>query len=75
MDNAQKQRKVFFIKNRTMYNVQKQRKVFLDKTGRWIMSRNIIFVLMYHCHKLLDLIYNGVFHTVDYRFTERLLCG
>jgi hypothetical protein len=21
------------------------------------MSRNIIFVLMYHCHKLLDLIY------------------
>jgi hypothetical protein len=27
--------------------------VFLEKkTGRWIMSRNIIFVLMYHRHKL-----------------------
>jgi hypothetical protein len=28
------------------------------KTGRWIMSRNIIFVLMYHCHKFSDLIYD-----------------
>jgi hypothetical protein len=25
------------------------------RTGRWIMSRNIIFILMYHRHKLLDL--------------------
>jgi hypothetical protein len=30
--------------------------VFLDKTGQWIMSRNIIFLLLYHRHKLLDLI-------------------
>jgi hypothetical protein len=30
------------------------------QTGRWIMSRNIIFVLMYHRHKLLDLNYNSL---------------
>jgi hypothetical protein len=30
--------------------------VFKIKIGRWIMPRNIIFVLMYHRHKLLDLI-------------------
>jgi hypothetical protein len=29
----------------------------LIKTRWWIMSKNIIFVLMYHCHKLLDLIH------------------
>jgi hypothetical protein len=23
------------------------------------MSKNVIFILMYHCHKLLDLIYSG----------------
>jgi hypothetical protein len=28
----------------------------LQYTGRWIMSKNVIFVLMYHLHKLLDLI-------------------
>jgi hypothetical protein len=27
------------------------------KTGWWIMSRNIMFVLMYHRHRLLDFIY------------------
>jgi hypothetical protein len=26
------------------------------------MSRNIIFVLMYHCHKLLDLIFSVGFY-------------
>jgi hypothetical protein len=25
------------------------------KIHQWIMSENIIFVLMYYCHKLLDL--------------------
>jgi hypothetical protein len=29
---------------------------FWLKTRRWIMSKNIILVLMYHHHKLLDLI-------------------
>jgi hypothetical protein len=29
---------------------------FQIKTRGWIMSKNIIFVLMYHRHKLLDLI-------------------
>jgi hypothetical protein len=28
---------------------------FKTETRRWIMSKNIIFVLIYHCHKLLDL--------------------
>jgi hypothetical protein len=27
--------------------------VLNKKTGRWIMSRNIIFALMYHRHKLV----------------------
>jgi hypothetical protein len=34
---------------------------FEMKTGRWIMSRNIIFVLMYHRHKLLDFINENLF--------------
>jgi hypothetical protein len=29
------------------------------RTRRWIMSRNIILVLMYHRHKLLDLMEKG----------------
>jgi hypothetical protein len=29
--------------------------VFYTKTGRWIMSENIIFVLVYYSHKFLDL--------------------
>jgi hypothetical protein len=41
------------------------RTVFLIKTGRWIMSRNIILVLMYHRHKLLDLVYNFWFSRVQ----------
>jgi hypothetical protein len=31
---------------------------FQIKTRLWIMSQNIIFVLMYHRHKLVDLIVN-----------------
>jgi hypothetical protein len=27
----------------------------LNKTGHWIICRNMMFVLMYHRHKLLDL--------------------
>jgi hypothetical protein len=30
------------------------------KAGGWLMSRNILFVLMYHRHKLLDLINEGI---------------
>jgi hypothetical protein len=33
-----------------------KRVLFLIKTGRWIMSRNKITVLMHHRHKLLDFI-------------------
>jgi hypothetical protein len=38
-------------------------------TGWWIMSRNIIFVLMYHRHRLLDIIYKMAFGTqLQYKF-------
>jgi hypothetical protein len=33
---------------------------FKIKTGRWIVSRNIIFVLMYHRHELLDRICSSI---------------
>jgi hypothetical protein len=38
------------------------RTVFQIKTGRWIMSKTIIFVSMYHHHKLLDLVFNNFKH-------------
>jgi hypothetical protein len=40
--------------------IDKSRAVFYTKKGRWIMSRNVIFVLMYHRHKLLGLIMDSV---------------
>jgi hypothetical protein len=36
----------------------KTRQCFRKKTGWWIVSRNITFILIYHRHKLLHLNYN-----------------
>jgi hypothetical protein len=36
--------------------IQSRKLCVLNKTGRWIMSRNTIMVFMYHLHTLLDLI-------------------
>jgi hypothetical protein len=45
-------------------------------TGRWIMSRNTIIMLIYHRHRLLDPIYlnavSGILYYI-YRFGERYL--
>jgi hypothetical protein len=41
----------FYLKPETKSG---QGNVVLIKARRWIMSKNIIFVLMYHRHKLLD---------------------
>lgn len=34
---------------------------FYIKTGQWMMSKNIVFVLLYHCCKLLELTYVSMF--------------
>jgi hypothetical protein len=47
---------LFKAMNSTWYRCPEIRTSSIDWTGRWIMSRNIIFLLMYHYHKLLDLI-------------------
>jgi hypothetical protein len=56
----------FYLKTETESSLRnagflKNRRIFFDKdkinTGRWIMSNNKIFLLMYHSHKLSDLIY------------------
>jgi hypothetical protein len=39
------------------------------------MSRNIIFVLMYHCHKLLDLIYVNRHNEVGKNAIGRKKCS
>jgi hypothetical protein len=41
------------LRNAVLWKIN--RTVFFIKTRRWIMSRNVIFVLMYHRHKLLHL--------------------
>jgi hypothetical protein len=47
------------LRNAVFWNIN--RTVFQVKTGRWLMPRNMIFVLMYHRHKLLDLTYMTLF--------------
>jgi hypothetical protein len=42
------------------------------KTGRWIMSRNTTVVLIYHRHKLLDLIYIKIIKPEHIRKDMRL---
>jgi hypothetical protein len=39
---------------------------FKQKTGRWLMCRNIIFVLRYHCHQISDIINLNVFKSTVY---------
>jgi hypothetical protein len=40
------------LRNVVFWNIN--RTLFQIKAGRWIMSRNVIFVLTYHRHKLLE---------------------
>jgi hypothetical protein len=44
----------FYLK--TEYRIQFPKRCVLNKTRRCIISRNIIFALMYHRHKFSDLI-------------------
>jgi hypothetical protein len=48
IDSAQLSR--FHLKTETESSLRNV--VFYIKTGWWIMSRNIIFSLIYHCHKI-----------------------
>jgi hypothetical protein len=46
---------LFFIRNSVSdTGLSPKRRICKQKTGQWITARNIIFVLMYHHHKLLD---------------------
>jgi hypothetical protein len=38
------------------------------KIGRWIIAQNVIFVLIYHRHKLLDLRLRWAEHLEEYMY-------
>jgi hypothetical protein len=42
------------------------------KTRRWIMSKNVTFVLMYHRHKILDHVYIMYSFTVSVVTSQEL---
>jgi hypothetical protein len=48
---------------------------FLKKSGQWIMSRKLIAVLIYHRHKLLDLMYIFaiLYHLILYKLLIKFI--
>jgi hypothetical protein len=58
--DSQRRRNVFLVRYGQIYRIQLS---FKWKTGRWLMSRIVLIVLIYHRHKAIDLIY--IYKTID----------